>query len=540
MRYKVSGLRIPHADPDTELVLRALARALDLRIERISELKVLKRSTDARRGVGHVCSVLTLEADLGGPPGRFPPGLHLTEVTLVPAVASRKERATGLRVLVVGSGPAGLFAAMALAREGARVTLLEQGPPICERVGSVARFWTRGILDPWANVQSGAGGAGTFSDGKLTHRTREPLARRVLETFVELGAPPRILNEAHPHLGTDGARRIIARAFDLLGDLGVTVVFRTRAGCPRRGKAAWEVEAAGETLEADAVFVAPGHSARGLLRALYTSGVPFRGKGFAVGVRAEHPQAWLDSRQYRGRPGTLDLAHAGYRLTYQDLPTGRGVYSFCMCPGGLVVNASSEVEGVVTNGMSLSARASGFANAGLVVTVNPPDFGPDAFAGMAFQESLEREAFRAGGGASCAPAQTARAFLENRRDTTLSRSTFRPGIRPCLLEDLLPGFISAPLSRALVDFERKLPGFVETGLLIAPETRTSCPVQCVRDDDGSARGFPGLYLVGEGSGWAGGIVSSAVDALRSCELALGGDPEGAGLPGMGAGRASIR
>lgn len=530
-RFRITGLRVPGADPDEGRILRALSRALDLRIERVTGLTVLRRSTDARRGVSRVCSVLTLEANLEGRPGRLPPGMRLVPLPDGRAPAPRSQRAARMRAVVVGSGPAGIFAALALAREGARVTLLEQGPTLPERVGATARFWSRGVLDTVANVQFGAGGAGTFSDGKLTHRTRDPLAREVLRTLTELGAPPEILSEAHPHLGTDGARAVISRGLDRLADMGVKLAFRTRAHCPNMGKVGWQVEAGGETLDADAVFVAAGHSARDFMRDLAAAGIPFRGKGFAVGVRVEHPQPWLDARQYRGRPGTQDLPPAGYSLQFRDVPTGRGVFSFCMCPGGLLVNAASEEGGVVTNGMSLSARASGFANAGLVVTVGPDDFGPDPFAGMDFQLQLERAAFLAGGGTYAAPAQTAAAFTGEVLDGSLPRSTFRPGLKPVLLGDLLPEFLTGPLRRALIDFDRKIPGFIEGGLLVAAETRTSCPVQCVRDQDGAAQGFPGLYLVGEGSGWAGGIVSSAVDALRVCEGALGGDPGDAWDPG---------
>ena len=521
MRYRVSGLRIPHPDPDESVTVRALARALAVRIEGISDLRVLRRATDARRGVRHVCSVFTLEVDLRDRPGRFPPGLRLEEIGPPAPSRLKGSRAAGLRVVVVGSGPAGLFAAITLTKEGARVTLIEQGPSLRQRVGAIAGLWARGILDPRANVQFGAGGAGTFSDGKLTHRTRDPLARSVLQTFVDFGAPERILRDAHPYLGTDGARKVIAQMLGFLQESGVQIVFGTRAAVPKPEGRGWLVEAGGASLSADMVFLAAGHSARDLLRALAAAGVPFRSKGFAVGVRAEHPQEWLDACQYRGRPGTLGLPPADYRLSFQDAATGKAVYSFCPCPGGMVVNAASEEGGVVTNGMSLSAKASGWGNAGIVVEVSAGDLHPDPMAGITFQESLEREAFRMGGGTYAAPAQTAGAFLAGCMDASLPRSTYRPALRAARLGDLFPPFVAAPLGRALRDFDRKIPGFVERGLLIAPETRTSCPVQVVRAEDGSAEGFPRLYLIGEGSGWSGGIVSSAVDSLRICEGAMG-------------------
>jgi hypothetical protein len=468
-----------------------------------------------------------VEVDLGARITKaLPAGLRVVPLETPSSLTARAGRGVGLSAVVVGSGPAGLFAAQALVAEGVEVTLLERGLPLTERVGAVARFWAGGILDPLGNVQFGAGGAGTFSDGKLTHRSRDPLARRVLEAFVEAGAPQKILTEAHPHLGTDGARTAIARMLESLEDAGTQLHFNTPLEGIEPGGKRWLARAGGRIFEADLLFLALGHSSRGTLKSLAAAGIPFRAKGFAVGVRAEHPQRWLDDRQYRGRTGTRDLPPAGYRLAFRDPVTGRGVYSFCMCPGGLVVNASSEPGHLVTNGMSLSRRDSGFANAGVVVSVGPEEFGGDPLGGIAFQEGLEEMAFRAGGGNFLAPAQTARAFVQGEEDPSLPRSTFRPGLRPARLDTLFPAWVSEPLRRALQDFDRKLPGFLREGVLIAPETRTSAPLQVVRAEDGSARGFPGLYLVGEGSGWAGGIVSSAVDALRACEGALGGTSAG--------------
>jgi hypothetical protein len=303
--------------------------------------------------------------------------------------------------------------------------------------------------------------------------------------------------------------------------MGVSFHFRAFvSGVDRQASGYRLVTPSGE-IEAASVFLAVGHSSRPLFRSLGSMGLPFAAKGFAVGVRVEHPQDWVDRCQYGRFAGHPELPAAEYFLTHKDVETGRGVYSFCMCPGGLVVNSASEADGLVTNGMSLSQRASGRANAGIVVTVSPGDFGGDPWRGLAFQEALEREGYLAGGGGYVAPAQTVSAFLMDRLDDALPATTFRPGIRAANLRRFFPDWIEAPLLRAMRNFDRKMPGFIERGLMLAPETRTSSPLQVVRSADRSAEGFPGLYLLGEGAGWAGGIVSSAVDALR-CVESFGG------------------
>lgn len=520
VKLRIWGIELPLGkSADGEALLVAVARALAIHRDLIQEIRVVRRSLDARKARGAPRWVHTLDIKAQGRPQRVPPGVRVGPVPERPALASTPPARDldGLDVAVVGTGPAGLFAALALASRGACVTVLEQGPPMKDRVAAVAELWRTGALHADANVQFGEGGAGTFSDGKLMTRVKDPLCREVLATFVEAGAPEHILEEAHPHLGTDGVRSVVAAVRSRLEGLGVSFKFRRRVTRVEKTTAGYRLLTPEGDVETRAAFLAVGHSSRPLFLALRALGVPFAAKGFAVGARVEHPQEWLDARQYGRYAGHPELPASEYFLAFKDAPTGRGVYSFCMCPGGLVVNSASEPEGLVTNGMSLSQRASGFANAGIVVTVAPEDFNGDPWAALAFQQDLEHRGYLLGGGGYKAPAQTVRAFLDRRGDETLPPSTFRPGVRPVDLRGFFPEWIEAPLARALVDFDRKLPGFVGKGLMLAPETRTSSPLQVVRSADRSAEGFPGLYLLGEGAGWAGGIVSSAVDALKCVE-----------------------
>ncbi len=520
---RVWGIELPLGRRSDEDLLVAVARALAIHRDLIKKVTVVRRSLDARKGRFAPRWVCTVDIEAEGRPQRVPKGVRVGPVPERPAPPARpaSRDLAGRRVAVVGTGPAGLFAALALGARGAEVTVLEQGAPLHDRVSAVAALWRSGTLTGDANVQFGEGGAGTFSDGKLMTRVKDPLAREVLATFVECGAPEGILEEAHPHLGTDGVRAVVGSMRRLIEASGAA--FRFRAAVTGVAVAPDGVRLATKDGEipADYTFLAVGHSSRALFRALGDMGVPFAPKGFAVGVRAEHPQEWVDRCQYGRHAGHPDLPTAEYFLTHQDAPSGRGVYSFCMCPGGLVVNSASEPDGLVTNGMSLSRRASGSANAGIVVTVSREDFGGDPWAALDFQERLERDGFTLGGGGYRAPAQTLPAFLAGRPDEALPPTTFRPGVTPANLRGFFPGWVEEPLARAFAAFDRKMPGFIERGLLLAPETRTSSPLQVRRAADRSVEGFPRVYMVGEGAGWAGGIVSSAVDALR-CVEAFGG------------------
>lgn len=519
---RVWGIELPLGKGGEEPLRTAVARELGVRIEAIRGLAVVRRSLDARKGRRTPVWVHTLDLELEARPTRQPPGVRVSPAPeRTPRAAQAERDLKGVEAIVVGTGPAGLFACQALLERGAEVRVLEQGPPLQDRTAAVAGLWRSGVLHPDANVQFGEGGAGTFSDGKLMTRVRDPLVREVMERFVEAGAPDHILEDAHPHLGTDGVRAVVGTMRQRMEGLGATFHFRQQILDVERAAGGYRLITASGAHLSPHVFLAVGHSSRALFRRLGALGVPFVAKGFAVGVRVEHPQRWVDECQYGRYAGHPDLPASEYFLTHKDVDSGRGVYSFCMCPGGLVVNSASEPDGLVTNGMSLSQRASGSANAGVVVSLSPADFGSDPFAGMALQEAWERKGYELGGGGYTAPAQSIRGFLDDRLDAELPRTTFRPGVRPVNLRGFFPHWIEDPLLRGLRAFDGKMRGFIERGVLMAPETRTSSPLQLRRAEDRSAEGFPGLYMLGEGAGWAGGIVSSAVDALRCVEAFKG-------------------
>jgi uncharacterized FAD-dependent dehydrogenase len=413
---------------------------------------------------------------------------------------------------------------------GARVVLVERGKPVETRARDFGRFRGRGLLDPESNLCFGEGGAGTYSDGKLTTRKNDPLVREVLERLVEVGAPPRILVDAKPHIGTNLLFRMLKGLRAELIRLGVEIRFETRfEGLVLDGRVrGLELGQHGrkESLATDRVLLAIGHSARDTFEVLLAQGVPIEAKPFAVGVRIEHPQQLIDRAQYHqrsDRPKTLPPAD--YRLTHSD--RGRGVYSFCMCPGGMVVPTSTEPEMVVVNGMSTARRSSPFANSGLVVQVETRDleaegFGGHPLGGVEFQRKLERAAYEAGGRTYHAPAMRARDFLEKRPSGALANSHFRPGLVPFDLEEILPGFVAHGIRSSLQDFDRKIRGYASADAnLIAVETRTSSPIRIPRDPDRfEVAGVPGLHVAGEGPGYAGGIVSAAVDGLKAADAIL--------------------
>ena len=525
---KLTGLSLD-LDFSGDDLKRAAANRLGLPEQGIREVRLVKKSLDARKKeqLHFVCAV---EVSIEGKEARVLSRVRDQSVQrAVPYCYQLPEsKPLSQPPVVIGFGPAGLFAALILAQCGQRPLVLERGLPVKERENSVKSFWEKGQLDPESNVQFGEGGAGAFSDGKLTTGTGDPRIRKVLEELVRAGAPEEILFEAKPHIGTDRLPGVVKAIREQIISLGGQVRFSTRVtGFRLRNDRLWGLELQGpggpEVLECDRAILAVGHSARDVFEELEGLKLPLEAKAFSVGARIEHPAALIDKAQYGLFAGHPRLGAADYKLSCH-LDNGRGVYTFCMCPGGTVTGAASEPGGVVTNGMSAWARDGENSNSALLVGVSPADFGgAGPLAGVEFQRRIERAAFQLSGESYHAPAQRVADFLRGVPTKSFGRvlPSYQPGVIPGSLDDCLPEFVTASMRQALPLLGKRLSGFDNgDAVLTAPETRSSSPVRILRNEKLQSPLAAGLFPCGEGAGYAGGIVSAAVDGIRCAEALL--------------------
>ncbi|BAT71889.1 FAD-dependent dehydrogenase [Thermosulfidibacter takaii ABI70S6] len=509
-------IKVPFIKDSSQFLRAKVARLLGVKPQDINKLVCLKKSIDARQKdkmIYFVYNVLAeLKRDIPIPknalPYKPPEELKLSKV-------NKK-----IKPLVVGSGPCGLFAAIALAEAGIKGVLIERGCPVEERIKKVESLWKEGILDETCNPQFGEGGAGTFSDGKLTTRVRDPRIGWIFKKLVEFGAPEEILYDAKPHVGTDRLRTVVKNASKFLLNAGWDIHFRTKLEkIEVERDRLKKVKVNGDWIVPDLVVLAVGHSARDTYRMLMGNGITVVPKPFAVGFRVEHPQSLIDEAQYGKWAGDERLPPATYQLAYTFKEEKRGVYTFCMCPGGYVICASSSSGKLVVNGMSYFSRNSGFANAAVVVSVDERDFQEGVLGGIIFQEQIEEKAYQVAGG-FIAPAMRIPKFLGLKIDSDTIVSTYRPGVVEHDVSKLYPEYLVKFLKKGLRIFGKKIRGFDSVGVIVAPETRTSAPVRIVRDETFQAMGVEGLYPAGEGAGYAGGIVSSALDGLKVAEAII--------------------
>ncbi len=537
---RLNEIKLP-LDHESDALMQAVCQRLELAPEAIQAITIFRRGYDARKASAiflvytlDVCLAESVDESallqrLSGRGGRAGAGVQLAPDMRYRFVVKAPEGLKA-RPIVVGMGPCGLFAGLLLAQMGFRPIILERGRTVRERTKDTWGLWRKRVLNPESNVQFGEGGAGTFSDGKLYSQIKDPqhLGRKVLEEFVKAGAPEEILYVSKPHIGTFRLVSMIERMREEITQLGGEVRFDSRVESLLFEESA-QVEkrrvkgvrlANGQVLETPCLVLAVGHSARDTFAMLHTAGVFLEAKPFSIGVRIEHPQSMIDRARFGKFAGHPLLGAADYKLVHHAR-NGRTAYSFCMCPGGTVVAATSEPGRVVTNGMSQYSRNERNANSALVVDVGPADFFEDAqqnpLAGVVFQQHWESLAFEAGGGDYSAPVQRVADFLAGRASTRLGEvvPSYTPGVKPADLSRCLPDYVVAALREALPVFARQIPGYdLADALMTGVETRTSSPLRIRRGEDFQSINTPGLYPAGEGAGYAGGIYSAAIDGIK--------------------------
>lgn len=529
MSIKINNIKlnIDHSEAD---LIQAIEKKLRLPIKKVKNYNVLKRSIDARKK-NNVLFVYQIEADLHVDEKKIIQKIKHPDVQLARTKEETKELLAGSQDLqyppvIIGAGPSGLFAALELAKYGYKPIILERGREVENRNKDILHFWRTGELNVNSNVQFGEGGAGTFSDGKLTTRIKDSRIDKVFHTFVNLGGPKEILYEHKPHIGTDYLKKIVYNLRRELIDMGAIIKFDslvTKLIIEQDKVVAVEVNHNAQ-IPTQLVVLAIGHSARDTYEMLYEQGIDIKAKPLAIGVRIEHPQSIINKAQYGEFANAPQLGAADYTLVKKadEKEETRASYSFCMCPGGVVVAATSEKNMVVTNGMSYFNRASGVANSALVATVSTDDYkGENPLAGIKYLRKYEKKAYKLGGGGYKAPAQKVGDFLDGLPSNDINTSfkpTYQPGITPTDLHQTLPDFVSKSLEQAILDFGKKLKGYdSKNALLTGIETRTSAPVRIPRNEEFQSENIKGLYPSGEGAGYAGGIISAAVDGLRVAE-----------------------
>lgn len=510
--YRIDGIKVPLTE---ELSKKHIAKRAGVPEGRIGKIKILKKAIDARKK-SDVHYVYTVACDIMGEVSKF--SEYEEKKYEFP-----KGRSLSKRPVIVGTGPCGLFAGLVLARSGYRPILLERGADADTRKKAVEAFWRGDGLDIRTNVQFGEGGAGTFSDGKLNSGINDARCAFVLETFARFGADEKIIYAAKPHIGTDVLVKVVKNIrLEIEASGGEVKFLSTLSGIETSGGRVCGARVSSRDgeyiIDTNDIILAIGHSARDTYRMLDKIGVNMEQKNFSVGVRIEHNQEMINKSQYGDFAKFLGAAD--YKLS-AHFENGRSAYTFCMCPGGYVVASASEEGGVVTNGMSNSARDGKNANSALLVNVNKEDFPSNhPLSGVDFQEEIEKKAFLAGGGNYFAPCQYVGDFL-GEAVTDKVMPTYKPGVKFCNIADIFPNFVTETIGLALYEFDKKLKGFKTGGsIMTAPETRSSAPVRITRSQESFMCNIKGLYPAGEGAGYAGGIMSAAVDGIKTAEALI--------------------